>query len=107
MPLVHRYGRRLVSWRPEGTTALIAGLCAASAEAEGGKPPRNSSNQKGSAAAKYADFLPLFAHRPESLMLFCEFALHSVRSLCTCSLRIPLVFNPSNDKVLRGSQFQR
>jgi hypothetical protein len=67
-----KYGKMLVTSRPEETTALLMRLCT---------PGGNSSEQEFGASshppAKPADFIHLFAQQPRALMVFFEFVLNS------------------------------
>lgn len=69
VPSVLQFGRQLVTVLPQQMTVLIAQLCTAVQDGPGSKarPP----------AARYPDFVPLFTHHPESLLLFCEYILHT------------------------------
>ena len=62
-----KYGKMLVTSRPEETTALLMRLCT----------PTEDESREPSPPAKPADFIHLFAQQPRALMVFFEYVLNS------------------------------
>ena len=76
-----KYGKMLVTSRPEETTALLMRLCTQdameSASGSVASSHEGSSSSLGCPPAKPADFIHLFASQPRALMLFFEYVLNS------------------------------
>ena len=62
-----KYGKMLVTSRPEETTALLMRLCTPTSDEDVGDAP----------SAKPADFIHLFAQQPRALMMFFEYVLNT------------------------------
>ncbi len=73
--VLQRYGKLLITARPEDTTRLLMELCIPA------QPSSSSPPDKATAARAYvasvSDFEHLYSERPTALMLLCEFVLNS------------------------------